>query len=728
MNTHHGKSAASQPVALHDVLLPRSIAVVGASDDTSKFGGRAFTYLVRGGYTGDIYPVNPKYSHVLGYTCYPTLLDIPVDIDACEIVVPRPAVPAVLEQAATKNIKLAVVISTGFSETGREEDRLAEGNMLELAHRSGFRILGPNCLGVINTHERLVLSTGLSLGAGPLRAGRVGIISQSGALMATLIGLAQDMNLGLSHLVSTGNQSDLEIADFLEVMVNDPKTDVIGIYMEGMLNPERFCKLAKRARILGKPIIVLKVGSSDKGVEMAATHTGSLAGRDEVFQAIFRQLGIIRVNDLGEMLDALYLFERCRAEVGPNLALLTSSGGMAGIAADLCDKFHINLPDFAPKTVAKLREVLDVQTMQSAAHNPLDMLATPMKGGDRPIECIRAVAADPNVDIVFASFQELVPPYDSFVDRLLAGGDLGGKPLVFSISSGAVSREATNKLRESSFPVFRWLDEALQAIKYLMDYHVSRRACLERGDSTLETPHWMTKLPELKTLLLRQKPGLLSAVDTAAFLSLLGVPVARQALAGSAEEAVKLAEVIGYPVALKLASSQVAHKSDVGGVRLDLERPDEVADAYAEMIVQAQKVVDPLDLDGIVVQKMVRGVQLETIVGLSHDEMFGPVTLFGMGGVYVEILRDFVLWVGHLTRTDAIALISETKGQALFRGARGYPPADISALADTLVTLADVGHYLGSYIEAVDLNPLIVLPEGQGVCAVDARIYVRGTM
>lgn len=706
---------SAAPRDLRPLLDPRSIAVVGASE-SSRVGANMVRNLLQAGYRGRIYPVNPRYEQVMGLRCYPSLLDIPDEVEAVVVGIGARYVLPTLREAAQKGVRAAVVATVGFAEAG-EEGAARQCELEELAAQHGMLVCGPNCMGLISFVNRQAMY----IGAIPTRlpVGRVGAVCQSGSVA---IALLQSGRVGFSHLISSGNGAVVEVAEYLAYLVEDPHTDVLLAFIEGFRKPGLFLRVADRARELGKPLIALKVGASRKAAVASLAHTGTLAGSDQVCDAMFRQKGVIRVRDVDEMIETGVLFSTLarRRPRGGRVGAVTVSGGQIGMLLDLAEPLGLDFPELTERTRASLAEVLP---FVPALSNPLDAWGTGDVEQAYPA-CLELLADDDNVDVVLvvedAPSTEGQPMSSTPMHVARAAARVAGrtdKPVVFATTvSGAVDSRVAATLAEAGVPLLLGSRESLGAIAALVRFEATRKR-LEQGGAAEDRAPPASRRP----LAIPGPHRALSEWESMQVLSDYGIPVVPQSLAHSADEAVAAAECLGFPVAVKVCSADLAHKSEVGAVRLGLEDAGGVRRAYGAVLENVSRAAPTAAIEGVLVQRMVSGVEM--IAGLQRDPEFGPVVLVGIGGVLVEVLRDVSLRLAPLTRFDAEAMLGELRGRALLDGYRGQPPADREAIVGVLLALSRLALDWDEQLETVDINPLVVTPGG--AFAADALIVLR---
>lgn len=707
-------SAAVSTHRLAPLFAARSVAVIGASEHGYGAGpGNALRDL---GFTGRYFPVNPRRSEVQGVPCYPEVARVPEPIDLAVIVVGRERVPATLAACADRGARAAVVVSAGFVESD-ERGAALQRELAAVARERGVLLVGPNCFGVASLVARSAGFTGHGLRNA--RTGNVAVLSNSGGLLNEVISYGNARGLGFSHLASTGNEAGVTAAEVLDFYVADPSTDVLLAIVETMRDPRLFVEVAERARSAGKPIVALKIGSSEKAARAALTHTGALAGSDEVYSALFQQKGIVRVRDLDELVEvggllsgATPILRRRRLE---RAAIIEISGGGKGLACDTAAAAGVELPDLSAAVAPALRDLL---APGARVENPLD---TGLTWGSEEMDrlyprALDALAREDAIDVVVSRFtipaegplgairrrvDEMVAARQAHPDRLF---------VVLSRTSDRFSDEWRRVLADEGVVFLQGYGRGLASLGALARYSRHLRARTERHDASTPPAPVDVALP----------PGE-AALDEIASKDLLrasGVPIVPTALATTADSAVRLARGYGHPVALKVVSPLIVHKSDRGGVRLGLRDDDAVHAAFDDLREVARAAGGPFD--GVAVQPMA-APGLELVIGGHRDAQFGPVVLFGLGGVFVETLRDVAMRVAPLERTDAEAMLDEIAGSALLRGARGSPAVDRCAIVDALCALGAL--MLGvPRIASVDLNPVIA--RADGIVAVDARVVL----
>ena len=698
---------------------PTGIAVVGASTAPAKLGFGVARNLAQSGYTGAIHFVNPRGGRLLERPLYPTLADVPDPVDLAVLIVPASHVPGALADVGRRGIRAAIIASGGFRETGPEGARLEE-ECLCVAREHGIRLIGPNCVGLIDTH--LPLDTTFLPPPGPT-PGDIAFISHSGAICAAVIDWARGQGFGLSHLISLGNQIDVRETDTLAPMAADPYTKVITLYLEGIRDGRRFVRAAREVT-RHKPIIALKVGRYESGRRAVASHTGALAGQESAFNAAFRRAGVIRANTVEELFDWAKALAWCPLPAGPNVAVLTNAGGPGVTAADALESCGLRLATLSAATDAALRAILPAD---AGLRNPVDMLAAATAG--QYVESLRILLDDPGVDSVMVILPP--PPMESAggVARAIIPIILAAtKPVVIALMGERMIQEAVEYFRAARVPEYRFPERAAPALAVLTERAEKVRAAA--GEDERMPPEDIDP-DEARRILddWRVRGG-----DAAEFLpyevvcemlAAYGIPTPRAALATTANEAVDLAWQMGFPVVLKVASPDIVHKTEVGGVLLNLQGPDVVKAGFAAIMANARAAEPAARLDGVHVQRMVTTGQ-EVIIGAVRDPQFEAIVMFGSGGVEVEGLRDVEFSLAPLNEAEANGLIDRTWAGRRLAGFRNLPPADRAAVVDLIRRLGQLAADFPELVE-IELNPVRVLGVGEGAIAVDVRARVETT-
>lgn len=695
---------------MRELFEATSIAVVGASQKEGKVGNIIVKNLLGSGYRGSLYPVNPKATEVLGLKCYPDLASIPGGVEMAVVVVPNTLVPQVMEAAGAKGVKVAVIISAGFREAGKEGAEL-ERTVGQIAAKHGIRVLGPNCLGVISTANDM----NATFTNDYPRSGTVAITSQSGAICSVVLDWARATRIGFSKFVSVGNKMDIDEADLLTYLKDDEQTTVIGMYIEGMRRGQEFMRVAREASRT-KPIIALKAGRTSTGAKAASSHTGALSGSDKVYDAALAQAGVVRVKTLDEMFDLLQVFGTMPVPEGDGLAIVTNAGGLGVMAADAVSDNGLALASFTPETIVKLRTGLPEE---ANFYNPVDVIGD--ADAKRYEFAMRTVMDDPNVHMVLA----MLAPTDildiTSVARTIAS--FAGKtrvPVATAFVGGQDVAEGAHLLMEAGVPNYESPDRAVRALAAMVHYRELRERMTEPREV-----HVDGDLEAVRKILDKVKAEdrtNLSEEEGKAILMAYDIPVPAEGTARSAGEAVKLAHVIGYPVVMKISSPDIAHKTDVGGIAVNLRSDDEVRRSFELMMSQVRVRMPTARLDGVSIEKMFAG--REVIVGMVRDETFGPVLTFGLGGIFVEVMKDVSQRIAPITEEGVDDMIRSIRAYPILAGARGRRPADIAALKKVIFGVAQIALDFPEIME-FEINPVMVGDEGQGCGAVDALVTIR---
>ncbi|MEE8356376.1 MAG: acetate--CoA ligase family protein, partial [Anaerolineales bacterium] len=639
---------------LEEFFTPKSVAVVGASTSPEKLGYAVLENLVNGGYVkvGKIYPINPKANEILGQKAYPSVLDVPDDIDLAVIVIPYPYVPAVLKDCGKKNIAGVVVISAGFREAGMEGLE-RELELVEIANEYKFRLIGPNCLGIIDTFTPI----NASFSAGTPPQGPMAFMSQSGALGTAILDWAQAGRLGLAKFVSLGNKADVSEIDLLKAWANDEDTNVILMYSEGLPNGQEFIKVAREVTKT-KPVVAIKSGVTKSGSRAVSSHTGSLAGSEQAYQAAFQQAGVLRANDMASMFDMALALGYQPLLKNDRIVIVTNAGGPGILATDALERSGMNLARLKVETIQALEQYLPDA---ASAANPVDVLGDAR--ADRYRFALESVSKDPNVDGIMAV---LTPQAVTEIeDTARAVGELSqeiDKPILACFMGEAKVELGIKVLREYDVPNFSFPESASLAFQAMSQY----RNIKERKDPVYES--FEVDNQTVKEVLERAKrDGRYAIGDSEAWdiLKAYGLSIPKSVLAKTPQEAIDIAGEIGYPVVLKIASPDILHKTDVGGVKVGLETPDQLRDAFDLMIYRIERFLPDAQVWGCQVQEMAPPGGLEVLIGMNRDPQFGPLVTFGLGGIYVEALKDVTFRVAPFTRLDAEAMLNEIRSKAL---------------------------------------------------------------
>lgn len=692
---------------------PKRVAIIGASRSPESVGGALFRNMLRDGFKGVVFPVNPKTDSIAGVLCYPSVIDVPVDIDLAVIVVPAEGVFDVVDQCAEKGIGTLVIISAGFGESG-PEGRERERKLREKILAYGMRVVGPNCLGVLNNSPEVRLNATFSPVIAP--SGNLSIGSQSGALGLALLDHAKSIDLGISSFVSYGNRIDIATDDLLEFWEDDKNTDVIVLYQESFGNPRKFGRIAKRIAHK-KPVIAVKAGRSLVGARAATSHTGALAASDVAVDALFRQAGVIRVTTIEEMFNACQVLTSQPLPKGQNVAILTNAGGPGVLAADACEGFGLKVRPLSEETQARLRTYLP---KAAAVTNPVDMIATAPP--EAFSSCLEVLLEDPDVDsIILIYIPPLVTKPEDVADAVkgVLKDYTGDKPVITCFMMSPSAMEGIRK--DSNIRPFVFPEDAVQALSLAYSYAQYKNRA---EGSPVKFP---INTEEIRKCVFPEggpvQRGWMMPEAALGLLKLYGINAADTVVAETPDEAAEMAEKIGFPVVMKVRSQRIVHKTDIGGIAVGLRDKEEVRRAFNDIKLRVETAGKLDEMQGVIIQPMIKGGQ-EMIVGMSLDPLFGPLVMTGLGGVEVELLKDVAFAINPLNDVEPERMLSQLKSFPLLKGYRGRPPGDIDALKETILRFSALIEDFPE-IETIEINPLKVLEEGKGCVAVDARVYLR---
>ena len=700
----------SKQEAMNHFLNPKSIAIVGVSKNFSSISGKPLSNLLLHKYEGAIYPVNPKYDEIKGLTCYPSLLDIPDKVDIALIAVSHNLIMQILNECEQKEIKNLVLFGSGFAEVGEEGKELQE-KVLEKAEKAGIHILGPNCVGLLNVKESIPIGFATSFETKEgFKKGNVGFASQSGAFGFSLFGLAQEENIGFSYIVNTGNQMDIHTLDCMEYMLEDNETDVVAGYLESVPDGEMLIRLAKRSKQLGKPLIILKAGRSELGKQAAMSHTASLAGSEETFEAIAKQYGLIMVNDIDDMIAAMKIFSREKKTNG-NRVVTVSNSGAAGIAmADYSEPLGLELTRLSEETESRIEQIIPPY---GSALNPIDITAQALKEQHIFTETLEVLIQDDKVDII--------------VVQTTFGGELGKdicqkianidksteKPIIVTLTG---TDELTGKgrriLSEAGVPVFLTSYNTMLAIKYLVDYS---------NFYNTDTQELIGQVQINNDKEIDNK-GVWTEDKVKEILASMQISVPSNTLIKNRDDLISIESKIKFPVVCKVVSNEITHKTEVGGVKLNIKNIPELQSAYDEIISSVTNQVPNASIKGVLVEEMINENGTEMFIGVKEDPQFGPLIVCGLGGIFIEILKDASIRRTPININEAHEMLKELNGYPLLEGARGEKKRDIEKLTEIIVKISQFADKHKGQIKEMDINPLMVLEEGNGVMALDGVI------
>ncbi|MFN7036659.1 MAG: acetate--CoA ligase family protein [Bellilinea sp.] len=698
-------------MALNGLLRPKKIAVVGASATPGKIGYTVVKNLIEGGYPGKIYPVNPSATEILGLKVYPTIRDIPENIDAAIITIPAKAVLPIVDELGAKGTKGMIVITSGFSEVGLKD---LERELVEKAHSYGMRVLGPNIVGVLSNSDKMNGSFCPFL---PLE-GKASMVSQSGALLIAIDAASYIRRVGFDKLISIGNMSDVDFADLITWLNDDPNTSCISLYIEGFRDGRRFIEAARNAN---KPIIALKAGVSSHGAAAAASHTGSLAGAAKVYGAAFQQAGVVQATDLNDLFNRTLSLSLQPPMKGDNLLVITNGGGVGVLATDAAEKSGVPLK-FAPADMqAELKKHMPEF---GSSKNPVDL--TGMAGTEWYQASIRFALAHTWVDGLVVLYCEtaMTDPLEiaKGIKKAVVETGVTDKPLTVSFVGGERSEEAMRWLVENGIPAYGAPDLAVNAIAALREYARMKEIVREEAMPCLA----QDRERALKIIYKARSEGRdsLTEIEAKEVFECYGLPVTPTRLARNEDEAVSLAREIGYPVVMKIVSPDILHKSDAGGVRVNIKDDAGVREAFKTIMKNAKEYKATANIHGIAVQEMAPW-GTEVILGSVNDPTFGPTMMFGLGGIFVEVLKDVTFRVAPVTSSQALRMLDEIRGAPIIAGVRGEAPRDRQALADVICQYSTMILDLADEVSESDANPVLVYESGKGLKVVDARIILK---
>lgn len=690
---------------MDDFFFPRSIAVIGASRESGKVGYSVLKNLMDANYDGELVPVNPNADEVLGLKAYPKVKKV----DLAVIVVPASIVPSVLEDSARVGVKASIIISAGFRESG-PQGAILETQIREIAKEHSIRIIGPNCLGLISTGANMNASFASEYPS----KGNISLISQSGAICTSFLDWAANESLGFDKLVSVGNKADVAEAELLEYIAHDPSTNVVALYVEGIDNGREFMRVAK-AVSRTTPLVVLKAGRTDMGAKAASSHTGALAGSDAAYDAAFKQSGIIRVNSIDELFDAANAFSRCPIPKSSGMAIITNAGGLGVLASDAAVEYNVPLVNFTKETIIALRGAL---TRESNIYNPVDILGDAKP--QRYVDTLKTVLADQNVGLVIVLLtpQAMTEPEETaaLLNKLALKAS---KPILTSFLGGKELTKSRDKLKQGKTANFTSPETAVRAASNLIRF---REIAMSEEIESMPLREAGQKSGALLQIQRVQAEGRTSLTEEEGMnvLRAYGILTPKDKNVTSRENVIRAAREIGYPVVLKVNSTDISHKTDVGGVITGISTDKAANNAFDQIYANINKRMPRALIGGVTVQEMVQGV--EVIIGVTRDQQFGPFVTFGLGGVYVEVLRDVSHRLAPITLAEAKRMISEVRSYPILLGARGRKALDIDALARTIVCVSRISQDFKE-IQEIEINPLMV--QEVGCIAVDALVAIE---
>lgn len=703
--------------SLNALLDPDSIAIIGASEDVEKINGRPIEYLERYGFPGDVYPVNPKRETVQGLKCFPAISQVPGPVDLAIIAIPGRSVVQALQECAQQRVKSCIVFSSGFAEMG-EEGRRAQKQINEVASRSGMRVLGPNCQGVANLHTGSVASFSTCFAGGDLFEGHSAIVSQSGAVAAMVYSLQKQWSNGIKYWIATGNEADATVAEFLGKILEDPDVRVVQAYMEDIKDGEALLAAARKAQDLEKPILALKTGKTSEGKKAASSHTGALAGEDAVLDAVFRQCGIVRVRDVVELACFPQVFAQRKKARGRNVAILSNSGGLGVMMVDQCKELGLEIAKLSESTVTRLGSMLP---NFASAENPIDVTTQLLNDKNLLSKALPVLTGDPNVDVIVFGLGIMGKGYDIPTvteDIVTANRE---SPQVMAVSWVGGQEGVMGELASRGVPAFEDPSMCVAAMAKYVDHCLTRNSGRALAGGATNGSKASGAPLDLDSYRNSSVDGFLSEYRSKEILKTWGLPVSRETLARDEEEALAAANAIGYPVAVKLSSAAVQHKTGSDALILNVQDDPQLRGVAREMLEKGVRRVGKDKVEGLLIQEMVQQ-GFEISLGVNRDPVFGPVIMVASGGIYIEVLKDFQVLVPPVDRATAMQAIRGLASSPILDGARGKDALDVDALCETVVSLSQLVTAAGTQIDEVDLNPVFVMKEGHGVKIVDALI------
>ena len=689
--------------SLETLLRPQSVAVIGASDNPARIGGRPIYSMLKGNFQGKLFPVNPNRDIVQGLKAYPDISSVPIAVDSAVISVPENVALKVIKECAERGVKSAVVFTSGFAEIGNSGLN-AQHQIANIASESRMRILGPNCLGVFNLSAGWFGTFANTLASKKIPTGPIGIVTQSGAYGGHLFTITQNRGVGTNYWVTTGNEVDIDVAEVIEFYAREPEIRVIISYAEGIKNGNRMRKALEAARNAKKPVIFMKVGSTEAGARAAASHTASLAGEDAVYDGLFKQYGVYRAETTEEMADVAYACQFGRYPNGPKIGLQTISGGIGVQMADAASKKGFDVAPLPKSTQEKIKKLIPF----AGVNNPVDFTGQVLNERKLLEDSMRFVIDEADYDsqiLYLASLPISEFTRDISLEIFTALRKRYPEELMFLSMIGP--QESRKPYEEIGYPCFEDHSLAVRAMAALRYF----AKVFKQGKQKVIASTRGNKLARLDRNI--------SEFEAKSILSTAGIPTNREFLTESCGEAIEAQKTIDGPVVLKVASPNIPHKTEIGGVLLNLTTKEEVEEGYKKLITSVQSNAPEAKIDGIIVAEMISG-GIETVLGVTNDPVFGPTVMFGLGGVFVEVLKDVAFRVAPFGTEEARRMIDEIRGRAVLDGARGAPPADIEALANAISALSIFAAENSDNIQTIDINPFIALPKG--AVAVDALI------
>ncbi len=696
---------------LDSIFRPASVAIIGASATPNKVGYILVRNMLKSGYPGKIYPINPQEGQILGLKVYSSVKAVPDEIDLAVVAIPARLIPPVAEECGEKHVKSMIIISAGFKETGKEGAEL-EAQVASIAKKHDMRIQGPNCLGAINTHTPLDLSFAAAL---PKKGG-IGFISQSGALGTAILDWVVKKEIGFHSFISLGNKADLDEVDFIEAMAEDPDIKVILLYLESIERGAKFIEVASKVT-KKKPVIVVKGGTSSAGAKAAGSHTGALVGSFLAYQKAFDKAGVILADTMEDLFNYAIAFVEQPLPKDEGIAIVTNAGGPGILATDLVERLGLKMAEIKGETKEKLKKGLPAA---AATGNPIDVLGD--AGADRYAYAIEETLWDQGINLVVVLLTpQAMTDSAATADAMVRLNEKHPEKTMLAVFMGGGQVEVASKhLKEKGIPCFDFPEKAIKTADAIYKYQRYLKLPAEKPSNYVVDKK---KVDAIFKAVRADNRKVLLPPEAADVARAFGIPAPPCVLAENAEAAVKYAEEMGYPVVMKIVSPDILHKTDIGGVVLNITKPEQVRQAFADIMAKSRKAYPEAKIYGVSVDKMVPKGR-EMIIGMSRDPQFGPMVMFGLGGIYVNFLKDVAFRIAPMSERDADGIVKETKSYTLLKGIRGEPPTDIPALKETILRISQL---VTAYpeIAEMDINPILVYGEDSGCQALDVKIALK---
>ncbi|GAK08134.1 acetate--CoA ligase family protein [Geomicrobium sp. JCM 19038] len=691
--------------AIERLLHPKSVAIVGVSKDFSSISGKPLKNLLEHHYSGDIYPVNPKYDSIGGLTCYDSVLEIPGEVDVALLAVSALRILSILDECEQKGIRSLILFGSGFAEVGEEGKALQE-KVEQKAKQANLSLLGPNCLGLLNVKDSLPLgfATSFETEKGFI-SGNVGFASQSGALGFSLFGIAQEQGIGFSYIINTGNQMDINTIDIMDYLLDDSDTNVVAGYLESIPNGEAFITLAKKAKEKQKPLLIMKAGRSEIGQEAAMSHTASMTGSDEMFQTIAKQYGVVIANDVDDLVDLMKIFSRAKQMHGKRVATISNSGAAGITMADYSEQLGLDLVRLEEST---LKQISSIIPSYGSAVNPIDVTAQALKEQHIIADTLDVLANASEVDAIVVQTTFGGELGKKVCERIVEIDQQTEKPIVVTVTGSEELTGAGRKaLEDANVPVYVTSYKTMYAVEKLSTFTTT----------TLED---IDVQPSFKV---NASEAIWTEVIAKQTVKDLGIEVPKGILVTGQEQLTNVSNELAYPVVAKVISDDILHKSDVGGVELGIENSAQLRESYEHIVQSVSKHRPTATVDGILVEEMMQEKSVEMFIGIQHDVDFGPFIVCGLGGIYIEVFKDYSMRHAPVSKRSAYQMIDELKSAAILKGVRGHRGYDVDALTDAIVNLSQFAAANQDRIQEMDLNPVFV--REQGLQALDAIIVWR---